>query len=107
MNPGATFTIVGDMMQGVNAARGLSSWDALAPVLDGPYDLRELITSYRSTVEIILLARRVWENCPSPVSTRIEPCCAMGTRPSWNEWATSRRACFSSWNGGSICPASL
>ncbi len=81
MNPGATFTIVGDMMQGVNAARGLSSWDALAPVLDGPYDLRELITSYRSTVEIILLARRVWENCPSPVSTRIEPVLRHGDAP--------------------------
>ena len=81
MNPGATFTIVGDMMQGVNAARGLPSWQSLAPVLGDSCDLRELITSYRSTVEIILLARRVWENCPSPVSTRIEPVLRHGEAP--------------------------
>lgn len=52
--PGATFTIVGDMMQGINAWRGLNSWNQLTQgVFEGAAVEHHLLTSYRNTIEIM------------------------------------------------------
>ena len=81
LNPAATFTIVGDMMQGVSQDSGLESWDELREVFSGDIDRNDLVTSYRSTVEIIELAKRVWQNAPVPVEAEIQPVLRHGDAP--------------------------
>ena len=52
--PEAHFTLVGDLMQGITANRGIRSWAELSEnVFKGECDYAELTTSYRSTAEIM------------------------------------------------------
>ena len=52
--PDATFTLVGDLMQGITAGRGTSAWEQLSEgVFAGRADVAFLTTSYRSTREIM------------------------------------------------------
>ncbi len=52
--PEATFTIVGDLMQGISAFRGISSWAEFTEnILPRETKFVELSTSYRSTREIM------------------------------------------------------
>ncbi len=73
-NPAATFTLVGDLYQGIRADEGIRSWDEWKnPVFEGRADLKQLTVSYRNTVEIMTLAQRVSARYP------IEGIC--GTKP--------------------------
>lgn len=67
MHPMATFTLVGDLHQGIHADEGIRSWENwIDPVFDGTGDFRELRVSYRSTVEIMELAAKVAARYPVP-----------------------------------------
>jgi DNA helicase-2/ATP-dependent DNA helicase PcrA len=57
-----SLTILGDMAQGVNAHRGIGSWDEVRAAFDGlPYRFGEVRESYRSTHEIVSFANRLLE----------------------------------------------
>ena len=62
-HPSATFTIVGDLAQGVYAYRSLSSWSEARAAVGKSVD-QTMETSYRSSVEIMEFASRVNRNMP-------------------------------------------
>lgn len=87
--PGVTFTLVGDLMQGIHADEGIASYDEwLLPVLDGKADVHTLLTSYRSTAEIITLAGQVTMRHPIPGQQPPKPVLRHGPAP--------KLACFGS-----------
>ena len=79
--PAATFTIVGDLMQGIHGWRGLHSWDELNGILKGTCARHELITSYRSTVEIMDTALTVARNRPVAGQTEARAVIRHGEAP--------------------------
>ncbi len=55
-----SFTILGDLAQGIHAYRGINRWEELTEVFaEGQTSYHELIQSYRSTLEIIEFANRI------------------------------------------------
>ncbi len=77
-----SFTIVGDLMQGVRAWEGLRSWEEiLDPVFEGRASLHPLRTSYRSTVDIMVFASRVAERRPVPGQALARPVLRHGDAP--------------------------
>lgn len=80
--PGATFTLVGDLMQGIHEDEGIRSYDEwLQPVFGGSATVRTLVTSYRSTVEIMQAASRVAMRHPVPGQTLAQPVLRHGAAP--------------------------
>ena len=64
-HPAATFTLVGDLYQGIRADEGIRSWEEWrSPVFGGRADFAQLTVSYRNTVEIMELARSAAGNFP-------------------------------------------
>ena len=64
-NPAATFTLVGDLYQGIRADEGIRSWDEWkGPVFEDRASLKQLTVSYRNTVEIMDLAQAVAARYP-------------------------------------------
>ncbi len=79
---GATFTIVGDLMQGIAGYRGLDSWRELTEgVFDGGCKMHELVTSYRNTVEIMEFATRVLKAMPVEGLSAAKPVLRHGEKP--------------------------
>ncbi len=59
-NPVATFTLVGDLYQGIHSDEGIRSWKEWEePVFRNQVRMAQLTVSYRNTVEIMNLARAV------------------------------------------------
>lgn len=86
-----SFTIVGDLMQGVRAFEGLASWDEiLSPVFEGRGTLAPLQTSYRSTVEIMQFAARVAIKRPVPGQTIARPVLRHGDEPTVRGFAAAK-----------------
>ncbi len=86
-----SFTIVGDLMQGVRAWEGLRSWDEiLGPVFEGRASLLPLRTSYRSTVEIMLFAARVACRRPVPGQALARPVLRHGDEPTLHTFADAK-----------------
>lgn len=55
-----SFTILGDLAQGIHSYRGINRWEELRDVFaEGQTSYHELIQSYRSTLEIIEFANRI------------------------------------------------
>lgn len=55
-----SFTILGDLAQGIHSYRGINRWEELTDVFaEGQTSYHELIQSYRSTLEIIEFANRI------------------------------------------------
>ncbi|MDO4739059.1 MAG: RNA polymerase recycling motor HelD [Eubacteriales bacterium] len=80
--PSATMTIVGDMMQGVHGWRGLQDWAALREgIFGGKAVMHHLLTSYRSTIEIMSFASRVAQNRPVPGQQLARPVLRHGEEP--------------------------
>ncbi len=64
-HPMATFTLVGDLHQGIHADEGIRSWENWRnPIFEGQGEFCELRVSYRSTVEIMELAAGVAAKYP-------------------------------------------
>ncbi len=61
--PGATVTAVGDLMQSIGAG-GITDWDRPPSLREAVR--RELTVSYRSTVEIMAMAEKVFARFPAP-----------------------------------------
>ncbi len=80
--PMATMTVVGDMMQGVHGWRGLSDWNLLREgVFGGKSVMHHLVTSYRSTIEIMDFASRAAKNKPVPGQQLAKPVLRHGDAP--------------------------
>ncbi len=83
---GATFTIVGDLMQGIAGYRGLTSWEELTKgVFGGACSRHELVTSYRNTIEIMNFASRVVRNMPVANLRPAQPVLRHGDAPIFSE----------------------
>lgn len=86
-----SFTIVGDLMQGVHAWEGIEAWEEITgPVFDGRVTLHPLRTSYRSTMEIMLFASRVARKRPVPGQQLARPVLRHGEEPSLHACAGVR-----------------
>ena len=81
-HPAASFTLVGDLYQGIRSDEGIRSWDEwTGPVFGGQADLAELTVSYRNTVEIMNLAQTVARRYPIPGIGNTRPVLRHGKTP--------------------------
>ncbi|MBO4299158.1 MAG: AAA family ATPase [Clostridia bacterium] len=82
MTRGASMTVVGDLMQGIRSWRGMTDWRPLTEELfGGKAAAHQLLTSYRSTIEIMNLALRVAEKRPVPGQENARPVLRHGPEP--------------------------
>ena len=81
-NPAATFSLVGDLYQGVRADEGIRSWEEWKdPVFDRQADLKQLTVSYRNTVEIMDLAQKIAGRYPIGGIRETKPVLRHGEAP--------------------------
>ncbi len=81
-NPAATFTLVGDLYQGIRADEGIRSWEEWkGPVFENKASLTQLTVSYRNTVEIMDLARAVAGRYPIQGICETRPVLRHGEKP--------------------------
>ena len=81
-NPAATFTLVGDLYQGIRSDEGIRSWDEwTGPVFRGRAELKQLTVSYRNTVEIMELSQAVAARYPIPGVCETKPVLRHGEMP--------------------------
>ncbi len=81
-NPAATFTLVGDLYQGIRADEGIRSWEEWrGPVFDNQADLKQLTVSYRNTVEIMDMAQTVAGRYPIAGIRETKPVLRHGEKP--------------------------
>ena len=81
-NPAATFTLVGDLYQGIRADEGIRSWDEWkGPVFADRAELKQLTVSYRNTVEIMDLAQAVAARYPIEGICETRPVLRHGEAP--------------------------
>ena len=81
-SPAATFTLVGDLYQGIRADEGIRAWEEWQqPVFENQADLRQLTVSYRNTVEIMSLAQTVSRRYPLPGICETKPVLRHGEPP--------------------------
>ena len=81
-NPAATFSLVGDLYQGIRADEGIRSWEEWkGPVFEDRADLKQLTVSYRNTVEIMDLAQKVAARYPIPGICETKPVLRHGEPP--------------------------
>ena len=81
-NPAATFTLVGDLYQGIHADEGIRGWEEWeGPVFSGRAKLAHLTVSYRNTVEIMNLAQIVAAKYPIPSVRESRPVLRHGEPP--------------------------
>ena len=81
-NPAATFTLVGDLYQGIRSDEGIRSWDEwTGPVFRDRAELKQLTVSYRNTVEIMELSQAVAARYPIPGVCETKPVLRHGEMP--------------------------
>ena len=81
-NPAATFTLVGDLYQGIRADEGIRGWEEWqGPVFEDKADLKQLTVSYRNTVEIMNRAQAVSGRYPIPGICETKPVLRHGEAP--------------------------
>ena len=81
-NPAATFSLVGDLYQGIRADEGIRSWEEWrGPVFHDQADLKQLTVSYRNTVEIMDLAQKVAGRYPIEGICETKPVLRHGETP--------------------------
>lgn len=89
--PAATFTLVGDLMQGVHEDEGIRDYQQwIGPVFSGEATLLRLVTSYRNTTEIMQLASRVAARHPVPGQQTAQPVLRHGEEPLISVFATDK-----------------
>ncbi len=90
MMPSATFTIVGDIMQGIHAWRGMTDWRALSEgVFHSNCVTHQLVISYRNTVEIMETALKVARRRPTPGQTEARPVIRHGDAPTYTRFESA------------------
>ena len=81
-NPAATFTLVGDLYQGIRSDEGIRSWEEWkGPVFGGQAELKQLTVSYRNTVEIMETAQAVSRRYPIEGVCETKPVLRHGEAP--------------------------
>ncbi|MDO5436086.1 MAG: AAA family ATPase [Clostridia bacterium] len=81
-HPTATFTLVGDLHQGIHADEGIRTWESwIGPVFGGQGILCEMKVSYRSTMEIMELAGKTAAKYPITGVSEGEPVLRHGEEP--------------------------
>ena len=81
-NPAATFTLVGDLYQGIRADEGIRGWEEWqGPVFTERTELKQLTVSYRNTVEIMTAAQKVAARYPISGIGRTRPVLRHGEPP--------------------------
>ena len=81
-HPAATFTLVGDLYQGIRSDEGIRSWEEwTGPVFHGEAELTQLTVSYRNTVEIMETAQAVAQRYPVPGIRETKPVLRHGKPP--------------------------
>ena len=81
-NPAATFSLVGDLYQGIRADEGIRSWEEWkGPVFRDQADLKQLTVSYRNTMEIMDLAQAVAARYPIEGISETKPVLRHGEPP--------------------------
>ena len=81
-NPAATFSLVGDLYQGIRADEGIRSWNEWkGPVFEDRAGLKQLTVSYRNTVEIMDLAQAVAARYPIDGICKTKPVLRHGRAP--------------------------
>lgn len=89
--PAATFTLVGDLMQGIHEEEGISDYQQwMGPVFGGEATLLQLVTSYRNTMEIMHLASRVAARHPVPGQQAARPVLRHGQEPTTSVFSTDK-----------------
>ena len=89
--PAATFTLVGDLMQGIHEEEGISDYQQwMEPVFGGEATLLQLVTSYRNTVEIMTLASRMAQRHPVPGQRTAKPVLRHGEEPTITAYTTDK-----------------
>lgn len=89
--PAATFTLVGDLMQGVHEDEGIRDYRQwIDPIFGGQATLLRLVTSYRNTTEIMQLASRVAARHPVPDQKTAQPVLRHGEEPLISTFATDK-----------------
>ena len=78
----ASFTLVGDLMQGVHEEEGIHSFSEwLGPIFHGEAEVKQLVTSYRNTMEIMTLASQVAARHPVEGQLTAKPVLRHGETP--------------------------
>ena len=81
-NPASTFSLVGDLYQGIRVDEGIRSWDEWkGPVFENRADLKQLTVSYRNKVEIMDLAQKVAARYPIAGISETKPVLRHGEPP--------------------------
>ena len=89
--PAATFTLVGDLMQGIHEEEGISDYQQwMGPVFGGEATLLQLVTSYRNTIEIMNLASRMAARHPVPGQQTARPVLRHGPEPVLSAYTTDK-----------------
>ena len=79
--PGSSFTILGDLAQGIHVERGTDNWQEIGrTVFEGNYHLLILEQSYRTTIEIMEVANQVLEKLGNPNLVKAKPVVRHGTK---------------------------
>ncbi|WP_273852851.1 HelD family protein [Guptibacillus spartinae] len=71
VNRARSFTILGDLAQGIHAYKGIHRWEEFRELFEGNELYIELEQSYRSTLEIIEFANKVIAHAEIPVQPAI------------------------------------
>lgn len=88
---GASFTLVGDLAQGIHEDEGIRGYDEwLQPVFEGNVQVRQLVTSYRSTAEIMNAANGVLAHHPIAGQALAKPVLRHGEKPSLSVYQTDK-----------------
>ena len=79
----ASFTIVGDMAQGIYAYRSIRNWTELSEVIfaKAPIQMQQLTQSYRSATEIMLFANEIIAASPQGHFVPAEPVLRSTAKP--------------------------
>ncbi|WP_347552522.1 3'-5' exonuclease [Pseudalkalibacillus hwajinpoensis] len=71
VNRSRSFTILGDLAQGIHAYKGIHRWEEIQEIFNGKELYIELEQSYRSTVEIIEFANEIISHANIPVQPAV------------------------------------
>lgn len=89
--PAATFTLVGDLMQGIHEDEGIRDYGQWTePVFGGQAQVLQLVNSYRNTVEIMQLASCVAARHPVPGQQTAQPVLRHGEEPVISVFSTDK-----------------
>ena len=81
-HPAATFSLVGDLYQGIRADEGIRSWEEWSgPIFGNGAAMKQLTVSYRNTVEIMNRAKAVADRYPIADIRETKPVLRHGEEP--------------------------